>query len=70
MREAIATFERLGMPWEVAACYLYLARLDTRFGDRDAAIEHYREALRCFEQVGSPDAEDVRGALQRLGEGV
>jgi hypothetical protein len=40
---------------------------DEREGQREEIIAHYREALRRFAQVRSPDAEVVRAALHELG---
>ena len=51
----------------VAIIHSMLAELNRRSGDIPSAIAHYREALRRFEQVQSPNAEDVRAALRDLG---
>jgi Tfp pilus assembly protein PilF len=66
MLESLALYERLNDPYNIAFCHQYLAWLEEREGTIDAAIAHYREALRCFEQVQSPDAEEVRADLRRL----
>ncbi|HEV2238482.1 MAG TPA: hypothetical protein VGR57_17625, partial [Ktedonobacterales bacterium] len=67
MREALAIFDRLQIVLDVGLTYLYLARLDRLFGNHDAAIENYRQALSRFEQILSPDANEARQALRELG---
>ncbi len=62
-----AIYERLGDVYEIGRCHQQLAWLDERERKHDEVIAHYREALRRFEQVQSPDAEDVRAALRELG---
>ncbi len=41
--------------------------LEKQQDNRSAAIAHYCEALRRFEQIQSPDAEGVRAHLRALG---
>src|SRR5262249_3873418 len=53
----------------IGGTHLYLARIDEAQGEHQSAIAHYREALRCLEQVQSPNAEEARTALQRLEAG-
>jgi tetratricopeptide (TPR) repeat protein len=65
--DSLAISERLGGVYEMGKCHQFLAWIDEGEGNREATISHYREALRRFEQVQSPDAEDVREALRRLG---
>ena len=59
--------ERLSDVDKAGYCHAFLAELDEGAGDIPAAIAHYREALRRFERVQSPQAEDMRAALRRLG---
>jgi tetratricopeptide (TPR) repeat protein len=65
--EALAISERLSDVYNIGKAHQFLAWLDRDEGNRAGAIAHYREALRRFEQVQSPDAEDVRADLRRLG---
>jgi hypothetical protein len=62
-----ATPGRRGAIENAALCYLYLARNERSAGTHGQAIEHYREALRRFEQIGSPNAEEARSQLKELG---
>ena len=70
MMEALALFQRLNAVLDLGYCYQHLGWLERDQGNRAAAIAHFREALRCLEQVQSPDAEDVRANLRTLGESV
>jgi hypothetical protein len=67
IEEALAICERLSDISGVGDCHQFLAWLDRDAGNATGAIAHFREALRCFEQVQSPDAEEVRADLRRLG---
>ena len=67
IEESIRICERLGDVYNIGKGNEFLARHDTYQDSREAAIAHYREALRRFVQVQSPDAEDVRQALRDLG---
>ena len=67
IQDALAISERLGDIYAAGKAIEFLGRADTYRGDIPAAIAHFREALRRFEQVQSPDAEIVRAALRRLG---
>jgi len=67
MLEALAIFERLSDMYDIALCHTYLAWVDQREGNLVGAIAHFREALSRFEQVLSPDAEEVRRSLRELG---
>jgi tetratricopeptide (TPR) repeat protein len=60
--------ERLSDVYKAGKAHQFLAWLDERESYRDAAIAHYREALRYFEQVESPDAEQVRADVRKLEE--
>lgn len=64
--EALAISERLGDIYNIGKAHQFLAWLEQREGNAPAAIAHYREALRCFEQVQSPDAEEVRADLHKM----
>ena len=68
IEESLSLSTQLGDPMAAGKCHQFLAWLDRDAGDRAGAIAHYREALRRFEQVRSPDAEDVRRDLRALGE--
>ena len=68
IEESLSLSTQLGDPMTTGKCHQFLAWLDEQSGDRAGAIVHYREALRRFEQVRSPDAEDVRRDLRALGE--
>ena len=68
MLEALALFQRLQNVFDIGRCYHRLGWLEQREGNRPAAIAHFSEALRCLEQVQSPDAEKVRASLRKLGE--
>jgi tetratricopeptide (TPR) repeat protein len=65
--EALAISERLSDISNIGKSRQFLATLDRDAGNRAEAIVHFREALRCFEQVQSPDAEQVRADLRQLG---
>jgi tetratricopeptide (TPR) repeat protein len=67
IEQSLAIAQRLGDVYQIALCHQSLARLYTDIGERPNALAHYREALRTFEQVGSPEAESVRDSLRRLG---
>ncbi len=64
--EALALFTSLGDVLDIGKCHDFLGQIDED-SDKDAAREHYQEALRCYAQVESPRAEDVRRRLRRLG---
>jgi tetratricopeptide (TPR) repeat protein len=68
IEESLALSEQLRDPQAIGDCHQFLAWLDERAGNRAGAVMHYREALRHFAQVRSPDAEDVRRDLRALGE--
>ncbi len=70
MMEGLALFQRLNAVLDLGLCYQCLGWLEQREGNRWAAIMHFREALRCLEQVQSPTAEGVRASLRTLGESV
>jgi tetratricopeptide (TPR) repeat protein len=67
MMQGLALFRHLNALLEMGWCYQRLAWLERDAGNTTGAVAHFREALRCFEQVQSPDAEQVRAALRRLG---
>ncbi|WIG59789.1 MAG: hypothetical protein OJF49_002536 [Ktedonobacterales bacterium] len=67
IEQSLSICERLSDIQGIGYCHRFLAVLDEDARNRSGAIAHYREALRRFVQVESPDAEDVRGALRRLG---
>ncbi len=66
INESLEISKRLGKIDDMGKCHQFLAWLDSEEGNRVYAIAHYREALRCFEQVQSPDAEQVRVDLRKL----
>ncbi len=68
IEESLTLSEQLRDPQAIGDCHQFLAWLDRAAGNHAGAIQHYREALRRFEQVRSPDAEDVRRDLRALGE--
>ncbi|WP_328679425.1 AfsR/SARP family transcriptional regulator [Streptomyces sp. NBC_00343] len=68
--EAIGQFERsarlfatIGDRYLEADVLRHLADAHGATGDRDAAREALRSALALLEEIGHPDAEDVRGTL-------
>jgi DNA-binding CsgD family transcriptional regulator len=64
--EALREFERLPMPFERARTQLLLGQLLRRQRRKDLAAAVLHEALRAFEQMGSPLwAERVRAELAR-----
>ncbi len=65
--QSLILFEPLGDVYNIGNCHEFLGRVETDADDIPAAIAHYREALRRFAQVRSPDAEVVRAALRELG---
>lgn len=67
IERSLAINERLSDAYWAGKCHQFLARLEKQQDNRSAAIAHYREALRRFEQIHSPDAEDVRAQLRALG---
>ncbi|HLW02283.1 MAG TPA: TIR domain-containing protein [Ktedonobacterales bacterium] len=69
MLEGLALLQRLNDVLNLGWCYERLAWLEQRQGNNAAAIAYFREALRCLEQVQSPDAEKVRARLRKLGAG-
>jgi len=64
--EALAISERLSDIYNIGKAHQFLAWLDEGEGNNAGAIAHYREALRRFEQVQSPDAQEVRADLRKL----
>ncbi|HLV98519.1 MAG TPA: NB-ARC domain-containing protein [Ktedonobacterales bacterium] len=69
IKQSLTICEKLGDVNSIGECFQFLAWIDEKeLSMRKQAIQYYREALRCFEQVQSPSAEDVRVELRRLGE--
>ena len=66
INESLEMSSRLSNIYDVGKCHQFLAWLDGDEGNRVGAMTHYREALRYFEQVGSPEARKVRADLRRL----
>jgi tetratricopeptide (TPR) repeat protein len=66
IRESLAISERLSDIYNIGKCHQFLAWLDEGEGKRAEAIEHYREARRCFARVQAPDAA-ARARLRALG---
>lgn len=64
--QALAISERYTNVYSIGQCHQFLAWFDEDEGKRTDAVVHHYEALRCFEQVQSPDAEEVRADLRRL----
>jgi hypothetical protein len=48
--------------------YTFLGRLDRQEGRQQEAIADYRLALQSLEPLQSPEAEEARSALRRLGD--
>lgn len=59
--------KRLRAIYFIGKGHEFLGMVDEQEGKKAEAIVHYREALRRFEQVQSPDVEAVRASLRQLG---
>ena len=66
MMESLALNEQLGNVYEIGYCHQFIASLDKDEGNNTDAITHFREALRRFEQLQVPEAEEVLVELRRL----
>jgi tetratricopeptide (TPR) repeat protein len=66
IHESLEMSQRLHHSYDVGKCHQFLAWLASDEGNRAEAITHYREALRCFERVGSPEAKKVRADLRQV----
>jgi CHAT domain-containing protein len=54
LRQARTDAEAIGQNGFIALCYEYLGSTYAATGDSEAALEHYRTALRVYERVGMP----------------
>ncbi|WP_433167431.1 BTAD domain-containing putative transcriptional regulator [Kribbella sp. CA-247076] len=66
---AVAILRTQGRRGETAECLMSLAEVQERAGQLDAARTSWTEALEILEALNHPDAETVRGALDRLRRG-
>ena len=66
IEQSLAISERLNDIYNIGNAHQFLARINEQPSISTAAIAHYREALCCFEQVQSPEAEEVHADLRRL----
>jgi tetratricopeptide (TPR) repeat protein len=64
---SLAISDTLNNVYNAGKCHQFLAWIDEDGGNLENAVAHYREALRRFVQVQSPDAERVREDLRALG---
>ncbi len=66
LQQALEISTRLGSIQYIGDCHQFLAWVEADVDNRSASVAHDHEALRCFVQVQSPDAEDVRAHLRAL----
>lgn len=68
IEQGMALSKRLMAVYNIGKGHEFLGQADWQEGYEISAITHFREALAIYEQVQSPDAEEIRGWLRRLGE--
>jgi hypothetical protein len=67
LTEALTLAQQVQQPHRIARVLNSLGFLAHDEGDDEQACAHFREALTLFEQINSPEAEEPRDMLQRLG---
>jgi tetratricopeptide (TPR) repeat protein len=67
LQESLAISQRISDPYQIGMTYTFLGRLDAQEGHQEEAIADYRLALQSLEPLQSPEAEEARSALRRLG---
>lgn len=66
LEQALAADRAIGHRWGEGRAHQLLGEVWQAVGDRRRARQHWRQSLRCFEEIGAPEHRDL---LQRLGSG-
>ncbi len=68
LQRALEIFKELETRWQIGRTHLELGDLARERADSSAAVAHYAEAIKAFEEMqASPALEQARGKLESLG---
>jgi tetratricopeptide (TPR) repeat protein len=64
LEQGLAVDRKIGHRWGEGRALHLLGSVHHELGDPQRARHHWREALRCFEEIGAPEQHDVRERLR------